>query len=80
MLTVKKRKLFWKKGKSVKESYKDSYIGKLTTKQIKCILSDCNVAFTREQNNKADLLVAFDKYIKESAYSSQEELLAQYDL
>ena len=49
-------------------------------KQIKCILSDCNIAFTREQDNKADLLVALDRYMKDSAYSSPEEFLAQYDL
>ncbi len=46
--------------RNIKAHYKDRLLGALTIPQLRNLLQQFHVQFTREQNNKADLLVLVD--------------------
>lgn len=63
-----------KKRKAVKDSYQGTPLGQLTIVELKQYLEKHHVSFTREQNNKADLLVLLDRVVKKSGLSQDEFL------
>ena len=49
----------------IKKSFSNRLIGKLTVIELKKVLEQFNVSWTREQNNKADILMLVDKELKQ---------------
>jgi hypothetical protein len=61
----KKEKILVTESRSrIKEQYKNTILGTLSVIELKNVLEKLDVKWTRQQNNKADLIVLVDKELK----------------